>query len=51
MLAALLANIRLPGGREFPWLKSQSKRDQLIRDDEEVLEFVTTLIASDLLDG
>lgn len=51
MFAALLANIRPPGGIEFPWLNSQKKRDKLLRDDEDILNFVTTLVTSDMING
>ena len=51
MLGALLANLRIPGGREFPWLKSQAERDKLLRDDEDLLNLVTTMVTSGQLDG
>ncbi len=49
MLAALLANLRPPGGIEFPWLKSQAEHDRLLRDDEDILALITTLVTSDIL--
>jgi hypothetical protein len=51
MLGALLANIRLPGGREFKWLKSQKERDKLLKDDDEILTFITTFVTSGIADG
>ncbi len=49
MLAALLANIRLPGGRT--WAKSQADRERLLKEDKEIIAIVTTLVTSGVLNG
>lgn len=33
------------------WFRSQNKRSKLLREDDDILAFVTTLVASDILDG
>jgi len=42
------------GGQATPkyeWIKSQAERDKLLRDDEDILTFVTTLVTSDMING
>ncbi len=54
MLAGLLLNLQEYGDKVIPkmgWMKSQSERDRLLREDEDILKIVTTLVTSDILYG
>lgn len=42
MFAALLVNLPEYGGRE--WLKSQAERDRLLKEDEDLIKIITTLV-------
>jgi len=39
------------GGRQFNWLKSQRDRDRLLKEDEDLMTIITTLVTQDMLDG
>ena len=54
MLAGLLLNLEEYGDKIIPkmgWLKSQRERDRLLREDEDLLAFVTTVVTQGVLDG
>lgn len=54
MLAGLLLNLEEYGGRVIPkmgWLKSQTKRNRLLKEDDDILTFVTTVVTQGTLDG
>ena len=41
------------GGSTFSptWLASQAERDRLLRDDEDMLNLITTLVTTGMIDG
>ena len=59
MLAGLLLNLfeeimgyPYGGGPQRPqatWLKSQSERDKLLKEDDDVLSFVTTFVTTGVI--
>ena len=50
MLASLLVNLRNLGGRRPEWLKSQAERDKILKEDEELIALVTSIVNSEVLE-